>query len=254
MVNRKILIHFLLATMAQLTIQNVLPTDSTTTLLSAQTTTIIALPAVTTKSNSVDPNCNIQGSVNASRFNLGHGGAIYSTPLACEYDCDIITSCIMWSWNTSSAALTTGNCGHWPTDATSIIPGNTGVFFYYKGSGCVGVQTPTYNASVPFEPEPGVFLNTAVDDCGIEGTADTEWTREAAYRFQYDSVLTCQMECDTEDACISYSYDYGAGNGTCIMSYKWLAERVTRGETGVWYSDGSRKTGYKCFDSKPFGT
>ena len=30
--------------------------------------------------------------------------------------------------------------------------------------------------------------------------------------------------------------------------------RVTVGNTGVFFSDGSRKTGYKCFDTKVFGS
>ena len=66
--------------------------------------------------------------------------------------------------------------------------------------------------------------------------------------------MTCQQMCDTEDGCISYGYDTNAKEGNCAMSYQWVAGAVTPGKTGVWFSDGTRKTGYKCFDDRPFGT
>jgi hypothetical protein len=115
---------------------------------------------------------------------------------------------------------------------------------------------PAYsrNISAPFYGEDGLYINRAVYDCGIEGTATPEYESYNEYSFNYSSILTCQDECDTEDGCISYSYDYKATDGNCRMHYQWIAGRLSVGNTGVFFSDGSRKTGYKCFDKKAFGS
>jgi hypothetical protein len=143
----------------------------------------------------------------------------------------------------------------WSSDVGEFTPSNTSGVYFSVRDGCIGV-VPAYNRNIsaPFYGEDGLYINHAVYDCGIEGTANAEYERYSEYAFNYSSILTCQDECDTEDGCISYSYDYGASDGNCRMHYQWTAGLVTPVQnTGVFYSDGSRKAGYKCFATKLFG-
>ncbi|KAE9364378.1 hypothetical protein N431DRAFT_421305 [Stipitochalara longipes BDJ] len=242
----------LLTTWAQVTTQTVLDPVSSTRILHP-TSTVIGLPAVTTTSTSV---CNVQASI-PEEIQERHSQGVLSefTPMACLYRCLTTTSCYSWSWNSSAAALNNSNCRMWSADVGEFTPSNTtGVYFSVR-DGCIGV-VPAYtrNISAPFYGEDGLYINRAVYDCGIEGTATAEYEYYNEYSFNYSSILTCQDECDTEDGCISYSYDYGAKDGNCRMHYQWIAGRIAVGNTGVFFSDGSRKTGYKCFAPKPFGS
>jgi hypothetical protein len=242
----------LLMAWARLTIQEVLEPSSTTRILHP-TSTIIGLPAVTTINTS---SCNVQASIPESDPRKNFEGTSEFTPMACLYRCLVTTSCQYWSWNSSAAALNNSNCMMWRTGPENLTPSNTsGLYFSSKRGNCVGV-VPAYNLNIsaPFYGEDGLYINRAVYDCGIEGTATPEYERYNEYSFNYSSILTCQDECDTEDGCISYSYDYGAKDGNCRMHYQWIAGRVSVGNTGIFFSDGSRKTGYKCFSNKPFGS
>jgi hypothetical protein len=94
------------------------------------------------------------------------------------------------------------------------------------------VPAYTRNISAPLYSEDGLYINRAVHDCGIEGTANAECERYNEYSFNRSSILTCQDECETEDGCISCSYDYGPKGGSCRMHYQWIAGRVSVGNTG----------------------
>jgi hypothetical protein len=127
----------------------------------------------------------------------------------------------------------------WTADVSEFTPSNSsGVYFSTRGD-CISV-VPSYNSNIsaPFYGEDGLYINRAVHDCGIEGTANAEYQRYNEFAFNYSSILTCQDECDTEDGCISYSYDYGASDGNCRMYYQWIAGVVTLGNTEVrfWYN------------------
>jgi hypothetical protein len=246
------LLVLLLMTWAQLTTQTVLDKASSTRILHA-TSIIIGLPAITTTSTSV---CNVQASI-PEEFQERHSQGAFDefTPMACLYRCLITTPCYSWSWNSSAAALNNSNCMMWSADVGDFTPSNTSQVFFSVRDGCIGV-VPAYNRNIsaPFYGEDGLFINRAVYDCGIEGTATAEYESYNEYSFNYSSIATCQDECDTEDGCISYSYDYGAKNGNCRMYYQWIAGRIVVGNTGVFFSDASRKTGYKCFATKAFGS
>jgi hypothetical protein len=171
------------------------------------------------------------------------------------YSCQTTTFCQAYSWNTSADAFADGNCRLWAgaLGDIGIVPDNeTGTFFSGKYGGCNSVVVVNSTSSVPFGPEDGVYVNTAVDDCSIEGTASNQYSRSSEGSYTYDSVLTCQSECDTVDGCTSYSWT--PITGSCQFWYSWVAGEIVPGETGTYFSDGLRKTGNPCYSNKPFGT
>ena len=76
------------------------------------------------------------------------------------------------------------------------------------------------NISAPFYGEDALCINRAVYDCGSERTATAEYEQYNEYSFNYSSILTCQDECETEDGCVSYSYDDGPKEGSRRLHYQ----------------------------------
>lgn len=225
---------------------------ATNTKRDTPTSTMVGLPAITSTTNAL---CNIEGSFATSTTTPQHYIGGQFDVLDCMYTCQVTTFCQAYSWNMSDSAFADGNnCGLWAGGlaAISIDRGSTGLFFSAKSAGCNSVVKINSTSSVPFIPEKNVWVNTAVDDCSIEGTASDHYLRSSEGSYIYDSVLTCQKECDTVDGCTSYSWT--PSTGSCRFWYSWLAGEITPGETGVYFSDGLRKTGNPCYSDKPFGT
>lgn len=242
----------LLATLANALPQT--PTTPSNTPTDTPTPTIIGLPAITSITNS---DCNNEGYAPTSSTTPYHSLGFTYDVLSCVYGCQITTYCISYSWNTSSAAFASGtNCGFWNgfLDGIGFIPSpGTGAFFsnkYAAGGvypGCYGVEKVNSTSSTPFPPEEGVWVNTGVDDCSIQGTATADYGQGEEGSYTYGSVLTCQEECNTVDGCTSYSWT--PGTGSCQFSYSWVAGEIVPGETGTWFSDAQAKTGNACYSN-----
>jgi len=223
--------------------------------------TVIGIPTISITTSSV---CNVEGS---PELNFTAGGFLpvgtysYVDPLQCQYVCATTTPCQFFSWNTTPSAFNNGNCQLWSPASDplgfpgGVKPGNTSVFFSSKiGVSCYNVVHVNSTESVPFRAEEGVWVNTAVDDCGIEGTATDAWNQNMEYTFNYTSILTCQQECDTEEGCLSYSWNTNTTGDNCAFTYAWVAGSIIPGKTGVYFSDATRVTSNPCFSNAPFGT
>jgi len=210
------------------------------------TSTIIGLPEITATHNE---NCNVQGSVPPSST-VQYTVETDYTVLQCMYTCLVTTFCQTYSWDASAS---TNNCHLYASSISglSLTPGNSSTYFSAKYSSCNAVSKKNSTSNIPFTPEKGIYVNTGVSDCGIEGTADEKYGGSNVGVHTYDSVLTCQRECDLEQNCTSYSWE--PSTGRCVFEWYWVAGHVTPGKTGVWFSDAGGKTGNTCFSDKAFG-
>ncbi|RDL32080.1 uncharacterized protein BP5553_09482 [Venustampulla echinocandica] len=226
--------------------------SKTLTTTSTPTPTIVGLPAIATITNT---NCNVEGSLPAESIPY-HNEMSYYDPLQCMYACMQTTFCQSYSWNTTDAAFNNRNCFLYSSagiPGLPVVAGETGVFFSGKSSSCYKVAPPKKMTSKPFAGERGVYVNTAVSDCGIEGSLASSAGTSPPANYRYDSVLDCQALCDSENGCTSYSWDTNTTGNNCAYSYAWLAGRIVPGRTGVYWSEGAEKTGYPCFSDKPVG-
>ncbi|KAH6683906.1 hypothetical protein B0J14DRAFT_571674 [Halenospora varia] len=205
------------------------------------TTAVVGMPEVTSVTNS---ECNIEGTAMGSVYN---GSGTYSHALECNYACKSLTLCQAYSWTPNAVKKCALYYG--AISALSITPGKSGVFYSAKTSGCFGVAPIETPSSAPFAGEEGIEVNTAVNDCGIEGSsANLHPATEASYR--YKSIMECQNLCNGEDGCISYIWNTTATGKNCGYVYTWLAGNIVEGSTGVYWSEGKGKTGYDCFSKK----
>lgn len=205
------------------------------------TTTVAGMPEVTSVTNS---DCNIEGTPSGSVYN---GSTTYAHPLECNYACMAATFCQAYSWTPAASK----NCALYggSISGLSIKPGKSGVFYSGKRSGCFGIAPIKTPSSAPFAGEEGIEVNTAVNDCGIEGSsANLQPGLTTSYK--YKSIMECQSLCNSQDGCISYSWNTTSTGNNCAFFYTWLAGNIVEGSTGVYWSEGKGKTGYDCFSKE----
>ncbi|KAF4624643.1 hypothetical protein G7Y89_g13527 [Cudoniella acicularis] len=210
------------------------------------TSTIAGIPAITSTLNS---ECNIQGHLPETTGSVVpyHSTQSFVTSIECMYACLSTTFCQAYSWNITSTSFNNKNCVLYGTSISelAVVASNTDLFFSSKQGSCFGVAPIQTLSTEPFAGEAGIYVNTAVNDCGVEGSSSTIPLpgQGGVSSYRYNSVMDCQALCNSENGCISYAWVTNTTGNNCAYSYTWLAGNIVEGKTGVYWSEGKQKTG-----------